>query len=87
MQKWNYEEHKYEPYTPPKGCKIPTLFSPIPLNKKINCVSCNKKITYGDAYTSKEIHDSFGYGFGYSVCEECHNEEMQRYFKYKGFKE
>lgn len=83
MQKWNYSKHIYEPYTPPEGCVFPTLFTPIPLKQKINCVSCNKKITFGRSYTSLEIHDSFGYGFGYPVCKKCYDEEFKRYFNTK----
>ena len=72
IQKWNPELHKYEPYDPPPG--YITKYEN-DMDRLINCASCGKQITFGEGYSSLHIHDYFG--FGYSVCENCHESELQ----------
>ena len=74
LEKWNTKKHKYEEYTIPDNWKVKT-FSPN-MDEEVNCVSCGKKIKFGDCYTSLEIHTSVGFGF--AVCETCYNEEYKR---------
>ena len=74
MQKWNNEKGKYELYDVPADwqCKL----YEDDMNQKINCASCGKKIRFGECYTSMEIHNVWG--FGYAVCPECHQKEIER---------
>lgn len=78
LQRWNYDTHEYEPFESP--AKVTTLYSQ-DMDKKVDCVSCGKPMTYGDGYTSKEIHNYVG--FGYPVCEDCYNEEIERWKEHR----
>lgn len=40
-----------------------------------SCASCEKEMTFGIGFTSQLIHNNSG--FGYSVCPECHEKEIQ----------
>ncbi len=71
--KWNYETREYDPYTPPKGTII--LFTQ-DIELPINCTSCGKDMTYGEGYTSRELHTNSGLGF--PVCEDCYEDERRR---------
>ena len=74
LRKWNYDTHEYEPYNIPDEwcCK----WYGTDMIKVINCCKCGKEITFGSAYSSLEVHTVMG--FGYMVCEECHEVEMKR---------
>ena len=74
LQKWNTKKRKYEDYVIPDNWKV-KLYSK-DMNEKVNCTSCGKEIKFGDSYTSLEIHTDMGFGF--AVCENCHNEEIKR---------
>ena len=52
------------------------------MSEIINCCQCGKEITFGDGYSSQEVHTLMG--FGYMVCEECHKEEIKRKWQRKG---
>ena len=79
LRKWNYDTHKYEPLIIPDNWYC-TLFSNN-MKTKINCPHCGKVITYGDSYTSLEIHND--HGLGYGVCYDCHALEVARKLKSK----
>ena len=49
--------------------------------KIVNCPQCGKELPYGETYTSKEIHNWVGLGYG--VCEECYEKECERRKKYR----
>lgn len=74
LQKWNYEKHKYEPYevSDEWNCELYTE----DMNELVNCPHCGKQLKYGDTYTSMEIHNHIGLGYG--VCEKCYNNEWIR---------
>ena len=38
------------------------------------CARCGKSVTFGECYTSQQIHTHAG--FGYAVCPECHELEL-----------
>lgn len=78
IQKWNYETREYDPYTPNPEWVI-VLYSQ-DMERKINCADCGKEMTYGEGYTSRELHNHFG--LGYPVCEESYNKEIERMEKY-----
>ena len=48
------------------------------MTKAINCCQCGKEITFGSTYSSQEVHTVMG--FGYMVCNGCHEIEMKRKF-------
>ncbi len=77
LNKWNYKKHIYESYEIPNNwnCK---LYSE-DMNEIVNCPHCGKKLKYGDTYTSLEIHNNMGFGFG--VCEKCYKKEWLRRMK------
>lgn len=72
--KWNYETHEYDPYMPNPDWKL-KLYSQ-DMDEPINCASCGKEMTYGEGYSSEELHNHIG--FGYPVCEECYRLELAR---------
>ena len=74
LRKWNYLTHQYEKHTVPDDWHVTTYETD--MGTKVNCACCGKQITHGDAYCSMEIHTHLG--FGYDVCEDCYQEEMQR---------
>lgn len=74
IKKWNSEERIYEPYIVPEDWKICLYTNDF--EKEINCCQCGKKTTYGDCYTSLEVHNDFGLGF--AVCDECYEKEWER---------
>lgn len=76
---WNYERHKYEKYRVPNEWNVKIYADN--MEEIINCAHCGKKIKAGDSYTSYEIHNEIGIGYG--VCEKCFNKEMMRK-RYKG---
>lgn len=45
------------------------------MEKVINCADCKKEFQYRKGYSSKTIHNE--YGFGYPVCEECYKKELE----------
>lgn len=74
IKKWNYETKEYDNYKVPSDWITPLWVDD--MDTIINCVQCGKKVKYGECYTSKEIHNSFG--LGYCVCENCHDLEVKR---------
>lgn len=79
LNKWNYETHEYDPIEVPDEWNIPLYTDD--MGKIVNCPQCGKELPYGETYTSKEIHNWVGLGYG--VCEECYEKECERRNKYK----
>ena len=74
MKKWNYKTRKYDEFESP--AEFPILELPSEeeyLSMEIQCTNCGKKVSYGDCYTSRTIHNYIG--IGYPVCEDCHRRE------------
>ena len=71
VQKWDFEGRVYRPYEIPADWFC-VLYSPN-MDTVINYASCGKKLTFGDGYTSRCIHNATG--FGYTVCAECYSKE------------
>lgn len=77
LKKWNYKSKTYEPYAVPDEWNVKTYCED--MDEIINCPHCGKKLTFGESYTSHEIHTAFGIGYG--VCEKCYFEdENERYY-------
>lgn len=79
MRRWSEKKHKYEPYAMPDKWNVSVYESD--MDKKINCARCGKIITFGEGYTSRQIHDAVG--FGYAICRSCDEAEWAEYKKYK----
>ena len=79
LRKWNYETHEYEPIEVPDEWNV-SLYTEN-MDEIVNCPHCGKELRFGETYTSKEIHNWVG--FGYGVCEECYEEEWKRRKKYR----
>ena len=80
LNKWNYEKHGYDSYVVPDNWNVKVGGDN--LDEIIHCASCGREGKFGDTYTSLEIHTPL-YGFGYAVCEDCHNKEWERRRKHK----
>lgn len=73
LQRWNHEKHLYEPFNSP--ARVLCLYSENML-AEVDCASCGNRMSFGDGYTSREIHNRVG--LGYPVCESCYAEERNR---------
>lgn len=72
LRKWDYAEKDYKPFISPAKTLI--LVSD-DMDDIVDCANCGQQVKYGDTYTSKTIHKSFGIGF--PVCEKCYEEEIR----------
>ena len=72
LQKWNFKTHEYEPFESP--AKVLSLYSE-DMVAEVDCANCGKRISYGDSYTSRTIHNRIG--LGYPVCEDCYEQERK----------
>ncbi|MBB1552034.1 hypothetical protein HG452_000615 [Candidatus Saccharibacteria bacterium] len=79
VKKWNFKKQEYEDYELPEDCPLICHN----MEQIINCANCRKKTKFGKSYSSKAIHNE--YGFGYPVCEECYKKELENERKYKEY--
>lgn len=77
LQKWNGELHDYEPLLVPEKWNVKTYSED--MTEKVNCPHCGTVLLYGETYTSLEVHNAFGIGYG--VCKDCYKKETERKFK------
>lgn len=47
------------------------------MDAMVNCAGCGYRLPFGEMYTSLAIH-ALPSGFGYGVCEICHEAEIKR---------
>lgn len=73
MQKWNFSTREYEPYSVPADWNCKTYS--VDMDEIVNCPHCGRQVTFGECYTSRQIHTEHGMGFG--VCEECYEKEWK----------
>lgn len=78
--KWNYLTRSYEPYELPDGCILWNQ----DMDLVVPCAQCGERHKYGTLFTSKEIHNHAGLGYG--VCEPCYQKEWERVKQYEGGK-
>lgn len=79
IPRWNRLLHRYVDVRIPDDWYISTFEKD--MNKIVNCVNCGKEIRFGSGYTSQEYHEE-SFGFGYTVCEKCSEEEIKRRLEY-----
>lgn len=82
LRKWNYESEKYETYEVPDSWNITTCCPD--MDEIINCAQCGRKLPFGYGYTSREVQNNIG--FGYAVCKDCHDVEVNRELVYLNWK-
>lgn len=81
-RKYNVELHEYEDILLPDECRT----YEVDMEKMVPCAQCGRLHKYGDMYTSREVHTA--YGFGFAVCRECYDDEMDRFLaEHPPFKE
>lgn len=80
LKKWSYSTQEYEDYSVPDNRNICLIVPIDKLNEICDCANCGKKVIIGDTYTSRTIHNK--YGFGYCICEDCYSEEFKEEMKY-----
>ena len=69
LRKWDERKKAYEPYDVPDEWHVTTFESD--MNERVNCAQCGREISFGDSYTSMQVHSPIG--FGYAVCEDCYH--------------
>ena len=79
IPRWNRLLHRYVDVRIPDDWYVSTFEKD--MNKIVNCVNCGKEIRFGDGYTSQEYQE-MTFGFGYTVCEKCSEEEIKRRLEY-----
>lgn len=77
LQRWNYGDKKYYAFNIPDNWNVKMLTED--MEEMVNCPNCGLLLPFKHTYTSKEIHNSMG--FGYWVCGKCYKEELERYFQ------
>lgn len=74
-RKYNVELREYEDVLLPDECRTYEE----DMEKMVPCAQCGRLHKYGEMYTSREVHTA--YGFGFAVCRECHDGELDRSLK------
>lgn len=74
LRKWNRQKRNYDALMVPSDGTY--LAYSEHMDTLCNCPHCGKEIAFGDSRTSLEVHTAGG--FGYAVCKECHNQEIER---------
>lgn len=76
LRRWDEWLRVYMPWLVPADRKVMTYSDD--MDEPCACARCGKRVTFGECYTSSQIHTH--YGIGYAVCPECHEREMaERY--------
>jgi len=75
-QKWDFTTREYYSFiVSPKA----SLYEE-DMSKIIDCAECSREMAFGDCYTSRAIHNT--YGLGYAVCEDCYSKERKEELKH-----
>lgn len=81
LNKWNYNTHSYDKVNISDVYNCKTYSND--MNEIVHCPHCGDEIKFGESYTSLEFHTKLG--FGYAVCENCYELEMERRKQYEKF--
>lgn len=74
-QIYDWKRREYRPYRLPVGSSVDPQE-----NETVTCARCGKPVGFMDSWTSMAIHSPMG--FGYAVCNECHEAEWDEREKY-----
>lgn len=72
LQKWDYKKQEYLPFESP--ARVLALYSE-DMVAEVDCANCGMRMTFGDGYTSRTIHNWAG--LGYPVCKDCYDKERK----------
>ena len=72
LRRWDEWRGVYAPWLVPAERKV-MIYSD-DMDELCACARCGKRVTFGECYTSQQIHTYFG--IGYAVCPECHELEL-----------
>ena len=72
LRRWDEWLRDYRPWLVPDSPKV--LAYSDDMDELCACARCGKSVTFGECYTSQQIHTHAG--FGYAVCPECHELEL-----------
>ena len=72
LRRWDEWLRVYMPWLVPADRKVLTYSDD--MDEPCACARCGKRVTFGECYTSFQIHTILG--IGYAVCPECHEREM-----------
>ena len=72
LRRWDEWLRVYMPWLVPADRKV--LAYSDDMDELCACARCGKSVTFGECYTSQQIHTHAG--FGYAVCPECHELEL-----------
>lgn len=70
-QKWVFKDKEYIDYETPQNASMYET----DMTMIIACADCGKPVLFGNAFTSRAIHNQ--HGLAYSVCKNCYNEERR----------
>lgn len=73
LQKWSPARKTYLPYMIPGNWKVSTYETN--MAAVVNCAACGQRLSFGDSYTSRQIHTPVGMGF--AVCGKCYEREWE----------
>ena len=68
-RRWDEAKREYGLYDLPEGSSAYES----DMETIVACARCGRPVTFGECYTSMQIHTPMG--FGYAVCQECHEKE------------
>lgn len=68
LRRWSEAARRYMPYVVPDEWHVSTYESE--MSTVVNCAQCGREIPFGETYTSMQVQDPVG--FGYGVCESCY---------------
>lgn len=71
LQKWDPRRRTYLPYMIPGNWNV-SIFE-WDLETVVTCAGCGQRLSFGDSYTSRQIHTTAG--IGYAVCRKCYDRE------------
>ena len=74
VKKYDVEKRETIDYEIPKKWRI-ALWNTLP-DERVNCAQCGRENVYNSFYTSREIMNSAGLGYG--VCGDCYRIERAR---------
>ena len=79
LRRWDYEHQEYIEARISDDWNVKTYSND--MAEIVNCPSCGKELEFGEGYSSQEFHNFAG--FGYCVCSDCYEEELDRVRKYR----
>lgn len=74
LRRYDWKASAYAPYLVPASWRVEKYLQSY--EEPVNCAGCGKQLKWGETFTSAEIHDMAGLGYG--ICGECYDSELAR---------